>query len=187
MLQAISEIEMAEERFGRQYEIFENDVIFRKFYNRKNETCIFAKRKVHFSRFFSGGQRLFKRCLSFAKNLALEFVAAQGLYSCDNDLKCRLSVFSVECRVTLNLRNSSRPSDHQTFQAALKSSHHRGNYLALIKFPWTQRVINLYYFLFADVSCVESAVSPKPCCCRYWFMSFVCPLNRGRASSIRQR
>lgn len=34
MLQAISEIEMAEERFGRQYEIFENDVIFRKFVER---------------------------------------------------------------------------------------------------------------------------------------------------------
>lgn len=31
MLQAIYEIEMAEDRFGRLYEIFENDVIFRKF------------------------------------------------------------------------------------------------------------------------------------------------------------
>lgn len=31
MLQAISEIEMAEARFGRQYETFENDIIFRKF------------------------------------------------------------------------------------------------------------------------------------------------------------
>lgn len=31
MLQAISEIEMAEQRFGRQYEVFEGDVIFRKF------------------------------------------------------------------------------------------------------------------------------------------------------------
>ncbi len=28
MLLAISEIEMAENRFGRQYDIFENDVIF---------------------------------------------------------------------------------------------------------------------------------------------------------------
>lgn len=37
MLQAISEIEMAEERFGRQYEIFENDVIFRKFVERNIE------------------------------------------------------------------------------------------------------------------------------------------------------
>lgn len=37
MLQAISEIEMAEERFGRHYEIFENDVIFRKFVERNIE------------------------------------------------------------------------------------------------------------------------------------------------------
>lgn len=37
MLLAISEIEMAEERFGRQYEIFENDVIFRKFVERNIE------------------------------------------------------------------------------------------------------------------------------------------------------
>ncbi|MBO5267566.1 MAG: DUF86 domain-containing protein [Muribaculaceae bacterium] len=37
MLQAISEIEMAEIRFGRQYEIFENDVIFRKFVERNIE------------------------------------------------------------------------------------------------------------------------------------------------------
>ena len=37
ILQAISEIEMAEERFGRQYEIFENDVIFRKFVERNIE------------------------------------------------------------------------------------------------------------------------------------------------------
>lgn len=37
MLQAISEIEMAEDRFGRQYEIFENDVIFRKFVERNIE------------------------------------------------------------------------------------------------------------------------------------------------------
>lgn len=37
MLKAISEIEMAEDRFGRQYEIFENDVIFRKFVERNIE------------------------------------------------------------------------------------------------------------------------------------------------------
>lgn len=37
MLQAISEIEMAEERFGRQYDIFEEDVIFRKFVERNIE------------------------------------------------------------------------------------------------------------------------------------------------------
>lgn len=37
ILQAISEIEMAEERFGRQYEVFENDVIFRKFVERNIE------------------------------------------------------------------------------------------------------------------------------------------------------
>ena len=37
MLQAISEIEMAEDRFGRQYEIFEDDVIFRKFVERNIE------------------------------------------------------------------------------------------------------------------------------------------------------
>lgn len=37
MLQAISEIEMAEERFGRQYDIFENDVVFRKFVERNIE------------------------------------------------------------------------------------------------------------------------------------------------------
>lgn len=37
MLQAISEIEMAERRFGRQYDIFENDVIFRKFVERNIE------------------------------------------------------------------------------------------------------------------------------------------------------
>ena len=33
ILHAISDIEMAEERFGRQYDVFENDVIFRKFVN----------------------------------------------------------------------------------------------------------------------------------------------------------
>ena len=37
MLQAISEVVMAENRFGRQYEIFENDVIFRKFVERNIE------------------------------------------------------------------------------------------------------------------------------------------------------
>lgn len=37
ILQAISEIEMAENRFGRQYEIFENDVVFRKFVERNIE------------------------------------------------------------------------------------------------------------------------------------------------------
>lgn len=37
MLQAISEIEMAENRFGRQYDIFETDVVFRKFVERNIE------------------------------------------------------------------------------------------------------------------------------------------------------
>lgn len=37
ILQAISEIEMAENRFGRQYDIFETDVIFRKFVERNIE------------------------------------------------------------------------------------------------------------------------------------------------------
>lgn len=37
ILIAISEIEMAEERFGRQYEIFEKDIIFRKFVERNIE------------------------------------------------------------------------------------------------------------------------------------------------------
>ncbi|MBO4955253.1 MAG: DUF86 domain-containing protein [Muribaculaceae bacterium] len=37
ILQSISEIEMAENRFGRQYDIFENDVIFRKFIERNIE------------------------------------------------------------------------------------------------------------------------------------------------------
>lgn len=37
MLIAISEIEMAENRFGRQYDIFENDVVFRKFVERNIE------------------------------------------------------------------------------------------------------------------------------------------------------
>lgn len=37
ILNAISEIEMAERRFGRQYDIFENDVIFRRFVERNIE------------------------------------------------------------------------------------------------------------------------------------------------------
>lgn len=37
MLVAISEIEMAGDRFGRQYETFEKDVIFRKFVERNIE------------------------------------------------------------------------------------------------------------------------------------------------------
>ena len=37
MLQAIYELEMAEDSFGRLYEIFENDVIFRKFVERNIE------------------------------------------------------------------------------------------------------------------------------------------------------
>lgn len=37
MLKAISEIEMAENRFGKQYETFEKDVIFRKFVERNIE------------------------------------------------------------------------------------------------------------------------------------------------------
>ena len=37
ILHAISDIEMAEERFGRQYDVFENDVIFRKFVERNIE------------------------------------------------------------------------------------------------------------------------------------------------------
>lgn len=37
MLQAVSEIEMATNRFGRQYDIFENDVIFRRFVERNIE------------------------------------------------------------------------------------------------------------------------------------------------------
>lgn len=37
MLKAISEIDMAGERFGRQYEIFESDFIFRKFVERNIE------------------------------------------------------------------------------------------------------------------------------------------------------
>ena len=37
MLKAISEIEAAQERFGRQYDTFENDVVFRKFVERNIE------------------------------------------------------------------------------------------------------------------------------------------------------
>lgn len=37
MLQAISEIEMAQDRFGRQYETFEHDIVFRKFVERNIE------------------------------------------------------------------------------------------------------------------------------------------------------
>ncbi len=37
ILQAISEIEMAEDRFGRLYEMFENDIVFRKFIERNIE------------------------------------------------------------------------------------------------------------------------------------------------------
>lgn len=37
ILHAISDIEMAEERFGQQYDVFENDVIFRKFVERNIE------------------------------------------------------------------------------------------------------------------------------------------------------
>lgn len=37
MLQAISDIEVAENRFGRQYDVFENDVVFRKFVERNIE------------------------------------------------------------------------------------------------------------------------------------------------------
>lgn len=37
MLQAISEIEEASKRFGRQYEVFEADVVYRKFVERNIE------------------------------------------------------------------------------------------------------------------------------------------------------
>lgn len=37
MLQSISEIEMALQRFGKQYENFESDVVFRKFVERNIE------------------------------------------------------------------------------------------------------------------------------------------------------
>lgn len=37
MLKAISEIDMASVRFGKQYEVFENDVVYRKFVERNIE------------------------------------------------------------------------------------------------------------------------------------------------------
>lgn len=37
ILKAISEIEMASERFGKQYEVFETDVVYRKFIERNIE------------------------------------------------------------------------------------------------------------------------------------------------------
>ena len=37
MQQAIFEIEMAADRFGRQYEVFETDVVYRKFVERNIE------------------------------------------------------------------------------------------------------------------------------------------------------
>ncbi len=37
MLQAISEVEMAADRFGKQYETFENDIVYRKFVERNIE------------------------------------------------------------------------------------------------------------------------------------------------------
>ncbi len=46
MLQAISEVEMAENKFGRQYDIFENDVIFRKFVERNIEILGEAMNRV---------------------------------------------------------------------------------------------------------------------------------------------
>lgn len=46
MLQAISEVEMAENKLGRQYDIFENDVIFRKFVERNIEILGEAMNRV---------------------------------------------------------------------------------------------------------------------------------------------
>lgn len=46
MLLAISEIEMAEERYGRQYEIFENDIVFRRFVERNIEILGEAMNRV---------------------------------------------------------------------------------------------------------------------------------------------
>ena len=46
ILQAISEIEMAEERFGRLYETFENDIVFRKFIERNIEIIGEAMNRV---------------------------------------------------------------------------------------------------------------------------------------------
>lgn len=37
ILKCISEIELATERFGKQYEVFESDIIFRKFVERNIE------------------------------------------------------------------------------------------------------------------------------------------------------
>lgn len=37
MLQAISEIEIASNRFGKQYEVFETDIVYRKFVERNIE------------------------------------------------------------------------------------------------------------------------------------------------------
>ncbi len=46
ILQAISEIEMAQERFGRMYDTFENDVVFRKFVERNIEIIGEAMNRV---------------------------------------------------------------------------------------------------------------------------------------------
>lgn len=46
ILTAIDEIEMAENRFGRLYEVFENDVIFRKFVERNIEILGEAMNRV---------------------------------------------------------------------------------------------------------------------------------------------
>lgn len=46
MLLPISEIEMAEERYGRQYEIFENDIVFRRFVERNIEILGEAMNRV---------------------------------------------------------------------------------------------------------------------------------------------
>lgn len=97
------------------------------------------------------------------------------------------SVLSVECRVSFDLRDFPRHSGHQSSQTTFKSSRHRRNYLALVELSRAQIIVNLYYLLFADVACVESAVSPKPRCCRDWFVSPVGPLNRRGSSTVRQR
>ena len=46
IFQAISEIEMAQERFGRMYDTFENDVVFRKFVERNIEIIGEAMNRV---------------------------------------------------------------------------------------------------------------------------------------------
>lgn len=46
MLKAISEIEMATKRFGKQYEIFEHDVVFRRFVERNIEILGEAMNRV---------------------------------------------------------------------------------------------------------------------------------------------